>query len=238
MPHSCFKRSPDTIPRDPGVSTAPVPDYRLQMRRHDATPGIGVLRDFLTEANSDVARLTRQICERLSRAGAVVEEVSAPPSYALAQGLHWVILCAEIAAYHEQHHRRQAGLYSEQLRRRMEAGFLTPAASYLQAQRHRSVLKREIEALASEWDVLLTPSTPSAAPGDHTTTCSAAFQNAWSSTGLPSMTLPSGLAIAGGLPLGIHLVSVPFTEGRLLGAARWCERVLDFQGIPAIAQSH
>ncbi|MSQ25156.1 MAG: hypothetical protein EXR49_02615 [Dehalococcoidia bacterium] len=224
-------------PRDPGASNAPVPDYRLQMRRYDAAPRIGVIRDFLTEANSGVARHTRQICQRLSRAGAVVEEVSAPPSYALAQDLHWVILCAELAAYHQQYHRRQAGLYSEQLRRRMEAGFLTPASSYLQAQRHRSVLKREIEALASEWDVLLTPSTPSAAPGDLTTTGSAAFQNPWSSTGLPSMTLPSGLTKAGGLPLGIQLVSSPFTEGRLLGAARWCERVLDFQSIPAIAQN-
>jgi aspartyl-tRNA(Asn)/glutamyl-tRNA(Gln) amidotransferase subunit A len=51
------------------------------------------------------------------------------------------------------------------------------------------------------------------------------FQVPWSLSGLPSITLPCGLA-ASGLPLGIQLVSGAFTEPALLAAAAWCEDVL------------
>ena len=221
----------------PESGDAPASGYLSQMRQHDAPPHIGVIGDFLAEAGVEVAEHTRGICRRLSQAGALVQEVAAPPSYSLAQHLHWVILCSEMAAYHEQYHRRDADLYSEQLRRRMEAGFLTPAVAYHQAQRHRSTLRREMDELAGNWDVLLTPSTPTAAPRDLTTTGSAIFQNPWTSTGLPSITLPSGLSPADKVPFGIQLISSAFTEGRLLGAARWCERVLRAQSTPPIAAS-
>jgi aspartyl-tRNA(Asn)/glutamyl-tRNA(Gln) amidotransferase subunit A len=58
-----------------------------------------------------------------------------------------------------------------------------------------------------------------------TTTGDAVFQAPWTSAGLPTITLPSGLS-GGGLPLGVQLAGLPFQEGPLLAVARWCEDAL------------
>ena len=83
------------------------------------------------------------------------------------------------------------------------------------------------------FDVLLTASTPAAAPRDLTTTGDMIFQSPWTTCGFPAVTLPSGLA-ANGLPLGVQLVAAPFAEERLLAAAAWCERVLAFDAAPPV----
>ena len=76
------------------------------------------------------------------------------------------------------------------------------------------------------YDLLLTPSTSSPAPRGLESTGDAWFQVPWSFSGLPTITLPSGLSQEG-LPLGIQLVGKAFSEGKLLALARWCEKVLE-----------
>ena len=82
-------------------------------------------------------------------------------------------------------------------------------------------------------DVLLTPSTPTAALPDLTNTGNTMFQGPWTSCGLPAITIPSGMALSG-LPLGIQLAASPFAEARLLAATRWCEGVLNLQLTPPV----
>ena len=79
--------------------------------------------------------------------------------------------------------------------------------------------------MASQFDALLTPTTPSPAPRDLTTTGDASFQAPWTTAGLPAISIPSGLS-ASGLPFGIQLVAAPFAEAGLISAASWCEDVL------------
>jgi Asp-tRNA(Asn)/Glu-tRNA(Gln) amidotransferase A subunit family amidase len=50
---------------------------------------------------------------------------------------------------------------------------------------------------------------------------------------MPAIALPSGVDAAG-LPLSIQLVGGLFAEARLLGAARWCERIIGFSHAPSI----
>ena len=57
------------------------------------------------------------------------------------------------------------------------------------------------------------------------TTGDAAFQSPWTSSGLPTVVVPSGLNQEG-LPLAVQLAAAPWEEGRLLGVAKWCENVL------------
>ena len=94
-------------------------------------------------------------------------------------------------------------------------------------------LAAEMEALAEKADVLLTPSTPTPALADITNTGNTMFQGPWTSCGLPVITIPSGLA-ASGLPFGIQLAAAPFSEPKLLAAARWCENVLDVELSPPV----
>ena len=81
------------------------------------------------------------------------------------------------------------------------------------------------------FDVLLTPSTGTPAPKDLTNTGNPMFQSPWTTCGFPAVTLPTGLSRSG-LPVGLQLAAAPFAEERLLGAAHWCERVLDFRAAP------
>ena len=48
---------------------------------------------------------------------------------------------------------------------------------------------------------------------------------------MPSISLPTGLA-PDGLPFALQLTGAPWAEVRLLAAAAWCERVIDFKAVP------
>jgi Asp-tRNA(Asn)/Glu-tRNA(Gln) amidotransferase A subunit family amidase len=53
----------------------------------------------------------------------------------------------------------------------------------------------------------------------------------WSTAGVPSLAIPSGLA-ADGLPLGIQLTGAPSGLDLLIAAAVWCEGVIAFDARP------
>jgi Asp-tRNA(Asn)/Glu-tRNA(Gln) amidotransferase A subunit family amidase len=65
------------------------------------------------------------------------------------------------------------------------------------------------------------------APDDLGTIGNPWFQSVWTTAGLPTITIPSGLEEATGLPLGLQLAASSFAESRRLAAARWCECILD-----------
>jgi len=109
------------------------------------------------------------------------------------------------------------------------------AVTYARAQERRVRFSVDLRSLSEQVDVLLTPTTPSPALPDLTNTGNSMFQGPWKSCGLPTITVPSGVAISG-LPLGVQLVGSSFGEGKLLSAARWCERVLDIGLSPPSAK--
>ena len=131
----------------------------------------------------------------------------------------------ECAAFHEQFHATQAEDYGPRVRSGMEMGMLVPATKYLQAMRLRRQFRQDMVQTVGKVDVLLTPATPAPAPKDRNTTGDASFQVPWTSSGLPTVTLPSGLS-EGGMPLAVQLGGLPFEEGKLLGIAKWCEMAL------------
>ena len=220
-------------PRDSGCADVPTSDYLGGLNRLDNPPRIGFIGGFFRQrSDSEVWGHTEDVAQRLAAAGAVVEMVEPPPSFASAHTVQWVVNNAETAAYHEENFRHRADDYSEILRQRIEVGLLTPAVSYLQAQRLRRVFRREMDELARGWDLLLTPTTPTPAPRDLSTTGDPVFQSPWTSCGLPTITIPSGISGSTGLPLGTQLASAPFEEARLLAGARWCEKVLDLRLFP------
>ena len=96
---------------------------------------------------------------------------------------------------------------------------------YAQVQRTRAEFRRDIKETVSKVDALLTPSTPTSAPRDLTTTGEKHFQGPWTTAGLPCISLPSGLD-SSGLPLGIQLIGTWYEEARLLAIANWCETAL------------
>ena len=212
---------------DPGSAEEPVPNFLDEMGCHAGPPRLGLLKSgyFFDRSTPEVRQHTEAAAAQLAQAGAVVEELDLPDSFASAPDVQRIIMNVECAAFHEKFFRHRADDYGPRLRANIEMGLLIPSVTYLQAQRLRREFRRDLTALADRVDALLMPATPAPAPRDLNTTGDAAFQAPWTSAGLPTVVIPSGLSESG-LPLGIQFSATPFAEGRLLGAARWCERAL------------
>ena len=213
-------------PRDPGSVDAPVPDYREVMNLADRPPRIGLLRGFFQERSTpEVWAHTEAVAQQLANAGAVVVDVGLPDSFDTAHSCQRTVSNVECAAFHEKNFRDRADDYGPRIRSSIEMGMLIPGVHYLQAQRLRRQFRRDMIAMLSGLDVVMTPATPAPAPEDLSNTGDPAFQVPWTSAGLPTVVLPSGISESG-LPVAVQFGAPPLQEGRLLGVARWCERAL------------
>jgi Asp-tRNA(Asn)/Glu-tRNA(Gln) amidotransferase A subunit family amidase len=84
----------------------PVPDT-LGPLQSQVFPRMGLVKDFFFDnADDEMRSHTEEVVERLRQAGAQVEEVGLPPSFATIIDNARIILAVEAAAYHEDHRRR------------------------------------------------------------------------------------------------------------------------------------
>ena len=218
-------------PEDRFASHREVPDY-LAGLEFLQRPRIGLLCGFFHDnTDQETRQHVADVVERLSRAGATVEELPLPDSIETAMEDQRIIMAVEGASFHQPMYERQAQDYQPQLRDMLRRGLETDGISYSRALERRQQFIADMELLVEKADVLLTPSTPTPALADVTNTGNTMFQGPWTSCGLPAITIPSGLA-ASGLPFGIQLIDSPFQETRLLSVARWCESVLDLHLTP------
>jgi len=220
---------------DPSSSRALVPDYLQAVQRADRPPRLGLLRQFYLEgADPELRAHTEAVAEQLGRAGAAVEEVKLPDSFCAVLAAHRIIMHVEAAAVHADLFRQHADLYRPNLRATIETGTLIPAVSYMQAQRIRRQFRQDMTQLFRRVDFLVAPAATGPAPHGLTSTGDPSFNSPSSFSGLPAITMPSGLSGAG-LPLAIQLMGPAFAEDRLLAAARWCEVTLNVNVKPPLA---
>ena len=222
-------------PKDHSSSARPVPDYHKAIGSQQSPPRIGLMRQFFYEnADSEVRRHTDGVVARLGEAGAVVEEVRVPTDFDTLLAAHRTLMHVEAASVHQADFSARPDDYSPVIRGVIESGMLTPAVTYVQAQRIRRKFRRDMDEAIRGFDILMTPTTTSPAPRDLTTTGNPMFQSPWTTCGFPTITLPSGLSESG-LPLGVQLAAAPFAEETLLAAAHWAERILDVSLAPTVA---
>ena len=223
---------PDEL--DPVASRLPAGDY-LSGLESASSPRIGLITSFfMEESDQESQAQTRAVLEKLKSAGATVVEVTLPESFKTAFEDQLLIMGVEAAAFHKPMYEKQAQDYRPKLREMLRQGLATDAITYTKALERRLRFTADMKLLAEQADVLLTPSTPTAPLADLTNTGDTRFQGPWTSCGLPTITLPVGLAESG-LPLGIQLIAPPFEEARLLSIARWCEKIMDVKLTPPIA---
>ena len=137
---------------------------------------------------------------------------------------------------------RAAGFGPEVKRRIMIGTYVLSAgfydAYYRQAQKVRTLIARDFEAVWETCDVLLTPTAPSAAfsPGDKADPLAMYLNDVFtvpsSLAGLPAMSVPAALTGAG-LPLGLQVIGRPLDEAGVLGVAYALERAAGFTAAPA-----
>ena len=207
------------------------PDLKAGIEAVDS-PRIGLLSGFFKdEADDGVWRGFERAVGRLWGEGADFVDVRLLESFKMVPDVHRVIMCVETAAAHEDTFREQPEGYREYMRGFISSGLLVPGTAYLRAQRIRGTIIKEILRLLEDFDCLACPSTVDTAPEGLEWTGSPAFNAPWSLTGLPSITVPSGLS-EDKLPLGLQLVGKPYGEMELLMIGKWCEKRLDFPDGP------
>lgn len=220
-------------PNDMVSRQEPVSDYLSDL--HNAQPPrIGLLQDFFYEnADSETINNVNNIVHRLRDAGATAEVLPMPTSIKTSIEDQQIIMAVEGASFHQAMFNEQASNYQPRLREMIQRGLDTDAVTYSRAMERRRQFVTDMRLLAEQADILLTPSTPQPAQADVTNTGSRLFQGPWTSCGLPTITIPSGLAESG-LPLGIQLAGPYLGEASLLAAARWCEQKLNIQLSPPV----
>ena len=113
--------------------------------------------------------------------------------------------------------------------RDVEEGLAASAVSYAMALRHQVQFSEALNEALDRLSPVALPATTTTAP-DLTTTGDT-FNSPWSYAGVPSITIPCGLA-DDGLPCGLQLIGPRHSELRLLRAAAWCEEQLGFEQRP------
>lgn len=219
-------------PDDPLSSREPVPDYAGALALVERPPRLGLLPQFFLErASAEVAAHLETIAQTLGRAGAGMEEIKLPPSFA---GIHEAgtrVMQVEAAAFHAARFATHSEHYRPKIRDLIEAGLKMSGVEYVAAQRQRASFRAEMAPLFERVDALLMPVAGTPAPKGLGSTGDPTFCAPWTFAGFPAIALPSGLA-QDGLPLAIQLVSGAFDEARLLAVARWCEAALAFSSAP------
>jgi Asp-tRNA(Asn)/Glu-tRNA(Gln) amidotransferase A subunit family amidase len=218
--------------RDPSSSRAAMPDYAAQLDGGVKGLRIGLPEQwFFDIVDAEIKAAALAAVDTLVALGASRHGVSttlAEHSSDIGYTIQW----AEMAAYHKDHMARSPEKYHPYLLMCLQAGSLISAADYLHAQRARRLMRDEFLRVFEQVDVLVTPTTPIAAPlltaREHLINGKpaparyaydlAAFTFPFNQTGLPAITLPSGFNKAG-LPMGVQIVGRPFEEATILRAA-------------------
>lgn len=213
-------RSLQADPFDPGAARVALPRPRL-----------GLLVDFVERAEADVRAHVLGVVARLRDAGATVIEIRLRSSADLYLAVQRLTMQAEGATVHAGWIAREREQYSPRIRAEAMVGQLLPGWAYLHAQRVRRRLAAETSALAAGIDTFLLPTASNLAPGP-ATTGDPSFQAPWSLIGWPSISVPSGISAADGLPFAVQLVARRLDEVTLLRAARRVEEVLGVGGRP------
>ena len=207
-----------------------------------------------------VAAAVRAAIDKLVELGADVEECSLPLSVEYGMACYYLIAPAEassnLARYDgvrygfraaaeerlEMYEQTRDQGFGDEPKRRIMLGTYALSAGYYdayygQAQRVRTVIKREHDALFERFDALVSPTSPTVAfpLGARTADPIAMYLSDLLTipscmAGLPGLNVPCGLSE--GLPVGLQLVGPQFGENVLFRIGHALERALGFDFVP------
>jgi aspartyl-tRNA(Asn)/glutamyl-tRNA(Gln) amidotransferase subunit A len=250
-------------PKDSTSADVAVPDFEAALTGDLRGKRIGLPTEYREGLGAETDALWAQGAGMLRDAGAEVLDISLPHTkYALPA--YYIIAPAEassnLARYDgvryghrakldqgdgiiEMYEKSRAEGFGPEVRRRVMIGTYVLSAGYydayyLQAQKVRSLIKRDFDQAFETVDAILTPTTPSPAfglgelQGD---LMAMYLQDVFTVTvnlaGLPGVSVPLGLS-ATGLPLGLQLIGQPWGEAGVLDAALALEQRAGFTARP------
>jgi aspartyl-tRNA(Asn)/glutamyl-tRNA(Gln) amidotransferase subunit A len=255
-------------PRDATSINAPVPDFGGSLDEGVAGMKIGVVTDFMNSEiiDSQIISATRTMADRLQDAGAEIVEISLP-STEFSLSAYYLIAPAECSSNlarfdgvrygHRSDiegtteemmaHSRAEGFGPEVIRRILLGTYALSAgyydAFYGQAQRVRTLVRREFATAYEQVDALISPTTPTTAfaVGEKSSDPIAMYYSDLCTipsnlAGDPAISVPVGLDDEG-LPIGFQIMAPALGEQVMYRVAAEVERLADFTDKPYLATS-
>jgi aspartyl-tRNA(Asn)/glutamyl-tRNA(Gln) amidotransferase subunit A len=242
---------------DPMDSTAvdvPVPDYRAALGQGIEGLRIGVPAEYFIDGmDPEVERAVREAIAALEELGARTEPVSLPHTeYGLAA--YYVIAPAEassnLARYDgvkyglrvpgardliDMYSKTRSAGFGNEVKRRVMLGTYVLSAGYYdayygQAQKVRTLVRRDFERAFARVDLIVAPTTPGVAfkMGEKEDPLQMYLNDIFTIpvnlSGLPGVSIPGGFTQTG-LPIGLQLIGRAFDEATLFRAAHAYQQV-------------
>lgn len=221
--------------RDRSSCVEPTPDFNLPPLADCTGLRVGLPKNFFFERLSeDVSKAVKHATSLLGRAGANLIEVTVPNFHEIILTSQ-VVQLSEFAAQHTTHDASEQ--FGTDIWAHLELGRQIAAHEYVNAQRLRTLFRREMDHLWHEIDLLITPTTPIAAPlaskdtvdvggnEENVRMASTRLVRGFNLLGEPALSMPCGKADTG-MPVSLQLVAPPFGEPRLLQIAKTLEFLL------------
>jgi aspartyl-tRNA(Asn)/glutamyl-tRNA(Gln) amidotransferase subunit A len=222
-------------PHDPASSPVPVPDfYKAPPKRLDGIR-LGIPKNFYFDhVDGEVAQAVQAAAVQAVRLGAKAVDIDLPDIAELnatARFIQWGESSSVFAPF------RDASLFGADVWALIEEGRVVSAADYVNAQRLRSLFRRQFDEVWRNVDFLITPTTPITAPcadvdevdidgyAEDARIASTRLTRAVNLLGEPALSVPCGRSNSG-LPIGIQLIAPPFTDAWLLRIGQTIEREL------------
>ena len=229
-------------PLDRSSSAHPTPDFNLPPSPDLRGVRVGVPKNFFFErVDDEVAAAVKHAIAEMGRLGATLSDVQIPDLAEVNTAARVVQLSETAALYAQQ---TDSKLFGEDVWRLIQQGKLITAHQYVNAQRLRTLFRRDFDELWRTIDVLAAPTTPIVAPRiedvtvkigsteEDTRIACTRLVRAINYLGEPALSMPCGKT-ASGLPIGLQLIAAPFREARLLRIGRTFERSLGSAWSPA-----
>jgi aspartyl-tRNA(Asn)/glutamyl-tRNA(Gln) amidotransferase subunit A len=242
--------------RDSTSVPEPVPDYTQCLKTDLKGLRLGIPKEYYVEGmQPEVASAMKSAIKKLEELGAIIEEVSLPHTpYVLA--VYYIIAPSEASAnlarydgvkygysyrgdtmWESMEKTRENGFGPEVKRRIMIGTYALSAgyydAWYLKAQKVRTLIRREFDAVFEKCDALITPTSPTVPfkIGEKTDDPLAMYLSDICTlpiniAGVPAISIPAGFA--DGLPIGMQIISKHFREETLLRVAYAFEQATEW----------
>jgi aspartyl-tRNA(Asn)/glutamyl-tRNA(Gln) amidotransferase subunit A len=234
-------------PLDPHTKDVAVPNYVDALSGDIRGIRLGIPSNyFFDDVEPFVADAVRTAIASLEALGAKAVPIFIPDLDGVLDCM-LAIAMSEASAYHQQALRTTPELFSDETRLLLEAGEMTLATTYINAQRSRFAIKNALKQAMKNVDVLVTPTQPTTALKIGQTTSrigsreesvfgvSARFCAPFNISGLPAISVPCGFSPEK-MPIGMQVVGKPFDEPTVLRIADAFERNTQWHlKYPAIA---
>ncbi len=212
-------------PHDPASARVPVTDCSAKLGQDLKGMRIGVPRKlFEDNCDKEILAAFDKAVTQMTQLGAAVTEVDSI-TFGELWAVFWPLLFADAAAYHLEDLKKRPGDYNPDLRMALAAGVLVSATAYLQSQRVREQIRRQMLKQLETVDLFMLPTT-GMMPARIRAESPGMFLMAedfyiytplFNLTGFPTLALPCGFSAAG-LPIGFQLAGKPFDEATVFQA--------------------